>query len=130
MINELCIECRGKCCKSNPGILHPDDIEIKDISSMLKSENYAIDWWEGEPNLYFLRPAIKGNQGKIFHPAWGGECVFLKSNGCILEYDKRPRQCKELKPGEQCSLPEGKDKYAYAKFWEKISLEKIGQAIE
>jgi len=45
----ICSKCQGSCCKTMPGINHPDDFgysKEKEIERLLKSGFYAIDWYE------------------------------------------------------------------------------------
>lgn len=111
---ELCSNCGGYCCKSLPGIVFPSDLpEVtrESLEHLLYSNRYAIDWWDGDARLgkqrtqplmsrvLFVRPALKGKEGRIFDPAWGGtDCTFLTSKGCQLESEKRPSGCKLLEP--------------------------------
>lgn len=102
---ELCSKCGGKCCKNMPGAAYPEDFgnDTQAIKKAIKSGKWAIDWWEGDPGdgkpeeAYFVRPAIKGIK-EIYHPAWGGECVFLTKKGCSLHPEKRPKNCRLVEP--------------------------------
>lgn len=109
----LCVGC-GKCCKSMPGGHAPSDFGA-DISGgvrrALESGRYTLDWWEGDvvPNgemyrVLFLRPSIKGKEGQVFDPAWGGECTFLSDTGCSLKRSDMPIECRTLRP---MSKPDG-----------------------
>jgi len=116
-LNEsVCKECGGRCCKAMPGAMYPSDLEAvnkKSILKLLRTGNYAIDWWEGDPRYdegideynhgYFLRPRTK-NTPSWFDGSWGGECIFLTGTGCKLKPDDRPHNCRMLEPG-----PNGKD---------------------
>ena len=125
-INEkICTECGGECCKKLPGICSPDDFERSQqkIIDAIKSGRYAIDWWEGfdENNGrrgYFVRPATKGNEDKIYHASWGGQCTFLSSNGCTLNADERPEGCRLLEPlrDDECKS-HGMDKLDATRAW-------------
>lgn len=115
----MCATC-GKCCRRMPGQFLPDDLgqtveERQDKAlQLLKSGDYSIDWYEGDPRLfsqklgddlrdrvYYLRPSTKRAHGIIFDPSWGGECVLLGSNGCTLKREDRPTICKALVPSEK-----------------------------
>ncbi|KKN26632.1 hypothetical protein LCGC14_0872600 [marine sediment metagenome] len=104
----LCKKCGGNCCKGMPGMLHPRDfknITHENIVELLKTGNYAIDWYGGDPRkgkdelgqAYYLRPRTENNKD-IFDPSWGGVCIFLLKNGCKLEYNERPYQCRMIEP--------------------------------
>lgn len=109
----FCAGC-GKCCKGLPGGHLPDDFGVdllEGVRSALASGRYALDWWEGDvaypeelPRVLYLRPAVKGREGRLFHGAWGGECTFLTDAGCSLPRDKMPAECKALKP---TAVPDG-----------------------
>lgn len=112
---QVCAECGGMCCKSLPGITSPEDWGAPDKDQMqtrlteaLGSGRYSIDWWDGDPRKgkhririskgYFVRPATKRNSGGIYDPSWVGECVFLADDGCTLEHEQRPLECRYLEP--------------------------------
>lgn len=110
----------GECCKNAPGATIPEDFgmpETIQLAAALASGRWAVDWWEGDPRpeceeydqVYFVRPAVTGFEGKIYHPAWGGPCTFLKLPGCELSAEKRPWACRVLEPHDPqpCKLPEG-----------------------
>jgi len=128
--DKLCSACGGKCCKRQPGAAFPCDFgqpfDLSKLDKALKSGLWAVDWWEGplpgyddgdHPQAFFVRPAIKGAENKLFHASWGGECVFLTDKGCILSPEERPLNCKLTEPKEDgCILHkiEGKDDAAKA----------------
>ena len=129
---ELCAKCGGKCCKIAPGAAFPKDFGLPGDPTKLKlafeSGKWAIDWWEGDARkgknelgeTYFVRPAIKGKEGNLRDPAWGGECTFLTEVGCSLPVDERPLNCKMTEPqpeGVGCTLHKNKDKRAAAVAW-------------
>lgn len=111
----VCNDCKGTCCKTAPGIFLPSDLGAPDekllqenIKRLLDSGLYTIDWWDGDPrpghddgcNGYYLRPAIKGAEGRRSHPSYGGQCTLLGENGCSLRSEDRPTQCRGLLPAE------------------------------
>jgi len=105
-IPEICTKCGGKCCKNYPGGATPEDFDAPDEKLMydkilmaLKSGRWTIDWeGTGDDKIYFIRPAIKGNEGSIFDHAYEGECTFLTSSGCELNLGERPEACRMLIP--------------------------------
>lgn len=110
----ICAKCAGLCCKAYPGSTHPADFDKVTYSSLvelLRSGLWAIDWWEGDarenggrlPRTEYIRPAIKGEEDRIFHGAWGGECVFLTGSGCKLALADRPTTCRTMEPTEERS---------------------------
>ena len=140
---EVCAKCGGMCCRWCPGSCFPDDFKSeKEIIKALNTERYAIDWWDGDATgkderdkTYYIRPAIKGREGRLWHPAWGGECTFLTNSGCTLEFDKRPKSCRMLIPNPNieedgfgsCTMEDAFDKQEaciewlkYEKLFEKL----------
>jgi Fe-S-cluster containining protein len=98
---KTCTKCGGECCKRYPGIIAPDDLgtTARDILSkcreLLRTGGYQVDWWEGDPNIYFVRPKIMDHRsGSVFSPSWGGSCYFLAYNGCKLSFEDRPLGCR------------------------------------
>ena len=109
---QICSKCGGSCCKQMPGSCYPSDFglpgNLDKLRKAINSGNYCIDWWEGDPrenkteyedrNCYYVRPATKDKVGVKYDPSWGGECVFLTEDGCELDADERPLNCKKLEP--------------------------------
>lgn len=111
----LCAACAGRCCKQLPGAALPTDFELPTTHKLftaLVDGRWTLDWWEGDPRpgkaeldqAYFVRPAILGYEGELYHPAWFGVCTFLQPNGCELLADARPWGCRILEPGNPCIL--------------------------
>ena len=116
-----CVTCRGTCCKQCPGAVFPQDCG-PDIESglreMMRSGRYTFDYWEGAFNegldkkgetSYFVRPRVPTDEpDRIINGAWGGRCTFLTDTGCELPFEKRPTNCKMLKPrarrGDTCDI--------------------------
>lgn len=116
---EICGPCGGYCCKHLPGISSPEqwgrnEAEIlKNLIRGLASKQWSVDWWEGDPRegkswedddyigeAYFIRPATTNNVRGIKDPSWGGQCVFLKDEGCSFKFENRPLGCRALKPSK------------------------------
>lgn len=99
---DLCRTCGGKCCKSYPCANLPEDFgetedEVKTaVRAAISTGRWAIDWWEGDPTggnrstACYVRPAVKGMEGRTHDPSWGGSCTFLSPTGCELSYEERP----------------------------------------
>ena len=140
--HEMCRVCGGKCCQHQPGPAWPEDFAepLEDsLRIALSSGKWAVDWYEGDcedvPNEHrsktlYVRPAYKGNEGKIFHAGWGGECCFLSLEGCELSDEARPRGCRALKPVptvrdengmmiDGCKAEEGNDKEDCCRAWKE-----------
>lgn len=109
---EVCAPCGGRCCKHAPGAALPEDVGAPDETAMraaltekLKSGLWSIDWWEGDPRsgrddverAYFVRPATKRGRGRVFDASWGGQCAFLRADGCSI-FDSRPTGCRGVEP--------------------------------
>lgn len=117
---ELCAKCGGKCCKTIPGVCHPQDFGLPSdlgefkLKESLTSGRYCIDWWEGDVRklpyghpdyrgqCYYIRPACKGKEGQLTDPTWnGGMCTFWElDKGCTLADLDRPTECRMLEPGD------------------------------
>jgi hypothetical protein len=118
----LCGACEGYCCNSYPGGTVPEDWGAPDREVMrgrlleaFGSGKWAIDWWEGDPRdnvdfgvslkdqlsmAYYVRPATTDIAVPLFDPTHGKPCIMLDKNGCTLEHDDRPAQCRDLVPSE------------------------------
>ena len=105
--SRLCAECGGDCCKESAGIYWPEQIAmtVENIVVLAKGDQYAIDWWDGDPRpygnrnaVYFVRPAHTNAIGEPLDPSYGGVCVHLTENGCRLRPNERPIQCLKLIP--------------------------------
>lgn len=103
---DICAECGGTCCKQLPGAAMPADFGGADLGLLteaFKSGKWAVDWWEGDPTdgdldrAYWIRPAIRGGHN-LFDPSWGGTCIFHGDDGCALDLQDRPQECRELQP--------------------------------
>lgn len=127
----LCAECGGVCCKHLPGACMPADFDmpagIDKLVAAIKSGRYCFDQWEGDPRVKpsgpgmcdapYVRPAVKGQEGKVRDFTWGGACTFHTPNGCTLQYNMRPTACRELVPlgkGKRCGLSEAYRKAGYS----------------
>jgi Fe-S-cluster containining protein len=117
----ICSMCKGACCKGGSGFAIPSDfdheITADFLETILKTGNWAIDWWDGEireniefddPNqmgqCYAIRPAHT-NDESVFSPSWGGVCVLWSlEKGCSLPYKNRPLECRSLKPKEKMEM--------------------------
>lgn len=127
-----------------PGIVHPDDVEMNEtyLTNMISNKGYAIDCWEGNPfnddrdigAVYYLRPKTIKAPAQVFDFSWGGQCTFLEQNGCTLDWDTRPAQCRALVPSENhnCRIVEGRySKKEIVKSWFPYSdlLREVGHKI-
>ncbi len=129
---EICSECGGECCDNMPGAAYPSDFDCdkNKIINALKSGKWAIDWWPRgirKKAGYYLRPAVKGKEGTIKDPSWGGKCTFLTKKGCTLKAIDRPRECRFLEPRPQkrdaygCKVHSNTGKYNAGVAWLKYN---------
>ena len=124
----LCSACKGQCCKNMPGICLPEDFDhdYSKVKETLKGGRYAIDWWEDDIPVYYIRPALKGKEGKLLDPAWSGtECTFLEEKGCTLSLEARPAQCRQLEPAKPICIEHIGNKLVYAKQWDQEKIQKL-----
>lgn len=139
---EMCSACKGACCKHMPGSAHPDDFEglregthearVAIIVALIATGKWTLDWFEGDATQpydkwhsterkqsYYIRPAIKGYEGRPYHAGWRGRCTFLTETGCSFAHDERPTECRSLKPSkpfpQSCDGPH--DKQTTAQAW-------------
>lgn len=128
-----CTACGGVCCKNIPGFTRPNDWgateeeRVERIAAALRSGDYCIDWWEGDPRpdgdfhtVDMIRPAHTRKRGQMRHASWGndGPCALLTEAGCSLAHDARPFDCRGLVPNkdhQKCKpFDEGKKDSAIA----------------
>lgn len=123
-----CVKCRGACCKHLPAPYTPKDVVriFGNVEGAIKSNLIAIDWWEADEPLYFIRPKVK-EVSKLYDASWGGECIHLTESGCALPREKMPTFCKILKPRENggtCSdgIKKHNSKYVAGLLWKRLEL--------
>ena len=133
-IPEICIKCGGDCCKRSPAPYTPKDISriFGGIEKAIDSGTIAIDWWEGDRPIYFVRPKTIKTKA-LYDPSWGGQCIHLRTDGCKLSRDKMPTFCKALEPKDngECvdHVKRFPSKLLAAKLWKRsgIDLSKFNQ---
>lgn len=122
----VCASCGGRCCKGLAGSYIPSDFDGHEITTefiagLLKTEKVGIDWIDGDPDIYYLRPRHVGED--VFKGSWGGVCVnFTEGKGCSLPFKERPYQCRVLIPnptGGNCTYKDEDkaDKIQCADHW-------------
>lgn len=131
----VCAKCKGKCCKSMPGIAEPSEFMAgNDRSTMATklveafcSGTWAVDWWDGDIEadhelslIYYIRPRTKG-VSVLLDGSWGGEYINLTDVGCTLPFERRPYECRTLEPSENyphCKrLPGSHGKQDLVRLW-------------
>jgi hypothetical protein len=134
----LCGPCGGRCCKQMPGGMFPADVDESldpaklhaRVRELLQGGHYSIDSFVGNPfeyrrgvpkgTGYYLRPAVKGEEGSWSSESWGGACTFHTDTGCPLPDAERPTECRLLTPApdDRCTFPEGwEGKRTVAQAW-------------
>lgn len=110
---EVCSKCQGKCCKTMGCHYSPRDFEKitkETLRDFIKQGFVSIDWWEGDVlDTYeryrscYLRIRNRDifNETKlapIVDPSYGGKCMLLTENGCLLKFEDRPMGGRNLIP--------------------------------
>ncbi len=124
---EKCIECKGRCCKLMPAPYTPKDIIriFGDINTAIKSNIVAIDCWDDDIPLYFIRPKIV-NVDNLVDFSWGGRCIHLTDLGCSLLRKNMPTFCKLLEPEKNgCSshFKKHNSKYWAGLLWKRSKID-------
>lgn len=137
----MCKDCGGICCKRIPGACFPSDFGtskeevLKNLREALRTHLYSIDWYNFEDckRGYYVRPRTKlihkfaeGDfpEWQLYDYSWGGECIFHTNDGCKLEPEKRPTQCRMLEPAEpHCISHSGSSKLDAYKAWKDYQEE-------
>lgn len=126
----LCAQCGGACCRTQPGIDHPERfLAAADptglLASLLADHNWVLSLhpWRDEESgdwlaLYYPRPAKNSELATNSQLALDdtSPCVFLTPTGCRLTFAERPYLCQTLEPmaEDACHSPWGKRDAAIA----------------
>jgi hypothetical protein len=114
--SDVCISCKGRCCKLYPGLYWPDDFSTVDsLIAALREEQACVDYWEGSiedenkqthNDIYFVRGRTKVDYDYVV-ASRGGQCKHLGENGCQLPRSIRPSGCKCVVPQANhcCTAP-------------------------
>ena len=100
-----------------------------------------MDCWEGVldgvESPLFVRPSTIRAIGDMFDFSWGGRCIMLGPEGCVLKFEARPRMCQALVPTDDladgvCRSIPGNHKEDCARAWApyRIMLQRLGSEIE
>lgn len=126
---EECNKCGGACCQRMPAPYTPADIEsiFGSLYEAIESGKVAIDAWDGDVPLYFLRPKIVG-VAKLVDYSWGGTCMHWSDKGCALPREQMPTFCKTLEPkanGGSCDdhIKKENSKYFAALLWKRAKVD-------
>jgi len=128
-----CRDCVGRCCEVLPGVAFPEDFNYPEDKSQLRqalsSGLWTLDYLEKKERQHYVRPATKGNKGKLIDATWGGECILLSEQGCSLSFEKRPLECRVVVPRKNpyanCNFgnPHVYGNFAAAKAWNPYNAE-------
>jgi Fe-S-cluster containining protein len=100
-----CQSCRN-ACTAKPGWFLPGEAEIAAESLGIPLPEFfakylAVDWWEGEPDIFLLSPAVQGEEtGTEFPGNPSGACVFLEGDRCRI-HPVKPHECRMLWHGDK-----------------------------
>lgn len=126
---DLCTPCGGRCCKSAPGIYHPDQIfkngkpTFKDMLDAF-SNNASVTWvefcrsdgtkgdWSDFETVPVVAPRDAHSPDIRFRTSIWGKCIHLTDKGCSFEHQDRPLECRmlEAQPDMECGLPQTFDR--------------------
>ena len=126
--SEICSKCGGKCCLRMPGCYTPNDITriFRSVEDAIQSGLVAIDWWEAEGPLYYMRAAVLG-VSNLYDPSWGGQCIHWSKEGCKLSREQMPTFCKTLEPkiDGKCDdhIKKHNEKYLAGLLWKRSNLD-------
>ena len=93
-----CQHCQS-LCKHKPGWFAPGEAEkVADFMGVslpdFFRDSLAVDWWQGDPDIFLLSPAVVGgDSGEEFPADPRGVCVFFKEGRCSIHVVK-PRECR------------------------------------
>jgi hypothetical protein len=105
-------------------------VDMSRVRSALESGEWAIDCWEAEPRLWYLRPSTTNAIGKLIDCSWGGKCIFLGESGCDLQHADRPSGCRLLEPGKDDCIDHGAGKLEAGEAWKPYNLYDLACSIE
>ena len=102
-----CQYCRDGC-DLKPGWFMPGEAEkAAEFMSMTLPEFFAaylaVDWWEDEPDIFVLSPAITGEEtGTEFPGDPRGRCVLYEDQRCTI-HSVKPAECRERWCGDKAA---------------------------
>jgi Fe-S-cluster containining protein len=94
-----CERCRYGCTHK-PGWFLPGEAEkAAEFMGMTLPEFFAahlaVDWWESEPDIFLLSPALRGEEAGTEFPAEPrGTCAFYEEGRCRI-HPVKPRECRD-----------------------------------
>lgn len=97
--DNICAECKGRCCKAMGCSLAPEDMlralgsremTRENVEYLLQNGQFAIDSFHmGERAFYYLR--MKHKCFTFIGVDAMGECIALSDSGCSLAFEDRPK---------------------------------------
>ena len=97
--DNICAECKGRCCKTMGCSLEPEDmiralesreITRENVEYLLQNGQFAIDSFHlGGRTFYYLR--MKHKCFTFIGVDAMGECIALNDSGCGLAFEDRPK---------------------------------------
>lgn len=122
----FCAAC-SKCCEAMPGQAIPSDFgwertptpaNEEALAEMLRG-GWIIDYWEGDPDVFYLRARAVNDPDGPVHGSWGGRCVWLDDrSGCTAPV--KPAACAALEPEDPAlggSCVSKLSKFEWAQAW-------------
>lgn len=100
-----CDFCKAGCTRK-PGWFLPGEAEAAAEWMGVTLEEFfrqylAVDWWEGDPDIFLLSPAIRGDEtGAEFPGDPRGTCVFYEESRCRI-HPVKPHECKDMWCGDR-----------------------------
>lgn len=114
---EMCMRCKGECCRRQPGHCVPSEFESAEaVRKAVESGRYTIVLLlDSHIMARVVRPHHRGPDRRV-------GCIFHHVNSCDLPFAARPYGCRMLRPrerdGEHCE-PEGISVEEAARLWEQ-----------
>lgn len=105
-----CGTCRAGCTRK-PGWFLPGEAEKAAAHLGMSLQEFfdtylAVDWWEGEPDIFLLSPTIVGEDaGTEFPGDPHGTCVFYKNGRCEI-HEVKPFECRDFWCGNSAGSPD------------------------
>lgn len=95
----LCAECRGLCCRKKGCAYSPDDFKDLSFKGLKKEIDKGFISIAFEAQNIILR--VRHVNANIVDIDSKGPCMLLTEKGCMLSFEERPKQGRELIPIEK-----------------------------
>lgn len=128
-----CEKCKSACAYK-PGWFLPEELaplaEFFNLSEKEVFDKYlAVDWFEGDEDIFLISPAILGSEGGMFPGNPTGTCVFYSKGLCEI-HSVKPYECKAFMHGTEKGVLSHKEVgEAWKPFQEKVK-ELLGEEPE